>query len=106
MKESDGFDARSLRPREQKHWRLRLGAALGAVLVTSGLLLMVIGALALAGLGEFLEGTSMGRDTGFALLVLGLLLIWIGRIFWRRCRRRLRTPDELSLSPRLLKKRG
>jgi hypothetical protein len=31
MKLSDDFDARRLRPRQPKHWRLRIGAALGGV---------------------------------------------------------------------------
>jgi uncharacterized membrane protein len=42
------------------------------------------------------------------LLLFGLFLLWGGINVWRRCRRRMRRShgDELSLSPRLLKKRG
>ena len=39
------------------------------------------------------------------LLLLGLFLLWAGVAFWRRCRRRLRRPSDLSLSPSLMKKR-
>ena len=39
MKLSDDFDARRLRPRQPRSWRLRIGAALGALLAAFGILL-------------------------------------------------------------------
>jgi hypothetical protein len=38
-------------------------------------------------------------------LSIGLLLLWAGVRVWRLCRRRLRQPSDLSLSPGLMKKR-
>ncbi len=43
---------------------------------------------------------------GAVLLVIGLLALWLGVLFWRLARRRARRGDGLSLSPRLMKKRG
>jgi hypothetical protein len=99
MKLSDDFDARRLRPRQPKHWRLRIGAALGALLATFGIL------LAMAGIAPVLGTLNDSTGEAGVLLLLGLLLLWAGIAFWRRCRRRLRQPHDLALSPHLLKKR-
>jgi hypothetical protein len=39
------------------------------------------------------------------MIVLGLLLLSFGVLLWRRCRRRLRRPSDLSMAPHLMKKR-
>ncbi|WP_313027653.1 hypothetical protein [Pseudomonas lopnurensis] len=104
MKQSDGFDARRLRPRGRGGWPLRLGAALGALLAISGTLLTLAGLASLLGRGEALGalGTS---DSAFIALVLGLIVLLVGVTIWRSCRRRLRQPNELSMARHLLKKR-
>lgn len=106
MKSSNGFDARRLRPREPKNWRLRLGLFIGALLLIFGLLLALIGGLSLLGLADQLGDLEAGRDGGIVMLVVGLVVAWIGQAIWRRCRRSQRRPSELSLSPRLMKKRN
>jgi len=104
MKLSDDFDARRLRPRQPKHWRLRIGAGLGALLAAFGILLSMAGVASLAGRAPVLG--TLNDSTGEAIvLLLGLFLLWAGIAFWRRCRRRLRRPSDLSLSPSLMKKR-
>jgi membrane protein implicated in regulation of membrane protease activity len=105
MKLSDDFDARRLRPRQPKHWRLRIGAALGALLATFGILLAMAGIASLAGRAPVLGTLNDSTGEAGVLLLLGLLLLWAGIAFWRRCRRRLRQPRDLALSPHLLKKR-
>ncbi|WP_028239435.1 hypothetical protein [Stutzerimonas azotifigens] len=106
MKISDGFDARRLRPQEPKSWRLRFCAALGALFALVGLLLGALGAISLAGGAEALGGLGSGRDGALVLLAGGVLLLWFGLFLWRRCRRRGRQPNGLSLSPHLMRKRG
>lgn len=106
MKSSDGFDARRLRPREPKGWGLRLGVAIGLLLALGGLALAVAGGAALAGKGLALGLLQTGREAAILLLVLGVALVFTGLATWRRCRRRMRRPSELSLSPHLLRKRG
>ncbi|PTU77392.1 hypothetical protein DBO86_19980 [Pseudomonas indoloxydans] len=104
MKLSDDFDARRLRPRPPKNWRLRIGAGLGALLAAFGILLAMAGVASLAGRAPVLG--TLNDSTGEAtVLLLGLFLLWAGIAFWRRCRRRLRRPSDLSLSPSLMKKR-
>ena len=86
MKFSDGFDARRLRPRNASNWRLRLGAGLAALF---------------AALGPLNESPA----TASVFVVTGLLLLSVGVLLWRRCRRRLRRPSDLSMAPHLMKKR-
>ncbi|WP_296275697.1 hypothetical protein [Pseudomonas sp. UBA7530] len=103
MKLSDDFDARRLRPRQPKHWRLRIGAGLGALLAAFGILLSMAGVASLAGRAPVLGTLNDSTGEAIVLLLLGLLLLWAGIAFWRR--RRLRRPSDLSLSPSLKKKR-
>ncbi|BCQ63923.1 hypothetical protein PBOI14_56730 [Pseudomonas sp. Boi14] len=49
MKISDGFDARRLRPKSPRNWRLRLGAGFSALLATFGVLLAMAGTASLLG---------------------------------------------------------
>lgn len=106
MKLSDDFDARRLRPRQPRNWRLRIGAGLGALLAAFGILLSMAGTASLAGRAPVLGTLNDSIGEAIALLLLGLFLLWLGIVFWRRCRRRLRRPSDLSLSPSLMKKRG
>lgn len=105
MKLSDDFDARRLRPRQPKTWRLRIGAGVGALLATFGILLTMAGVASLAGRAPVLGTFNDSTGEAIVLLLLGLFLLWAGITFWRRCRRRMRRPSDLSLSPHLLKKR-
>ncbi|MGG2396153.1 hypothetical protein ACJRW5_04290 [Pseudomonas sp. SH1-B] len=105
MKLSDDFDARRLRPRQSGSWRLRLGAGLGALLAAFGVLLAMAGVASLAGRAPVLGTLNDSVGEAIVLLLLGLLLLWAGISFWRRCRRRLRRSGDLSLSPSLMKKR-
>ncbi|CAM3981074.1 MULTISPECIES: hypothetical protein [Pseudomonadaceae] len=105
MKLSDDFDARRLRPRRPKNWRLRIGAGLGALLAAFGVLLSMAGVASLAGRAPVLGTLNDSTGEAIVLLLLGLFLLWAGIAFWRRCRRRLRRPSDLSLSPSLMKKR-
>lgn len=105
MKLSDDFDARRLRPHQPKHWRLRIGAALGALFAAFGILLAMAGVASLAGRAPVLGTLNDSAGEAIVLLLLGLFLLWAGILFWRRCRRRLRRSGDLSLSPHLLKKR-
>ena len=77
MKISDGFDARRLRPKGPSNWRLRLGVAFAALLALCGLLLSLAG---------------------------GLLILWLGIWWWRRCRRRMHQPLSLNIASHLMKK--
>ncbi|MGP0174149.1 hypothetical protein ACSVIJ_20035 [Pseudomonas sp. NCHU5208] len=106
MKLSDDFDASRLRPRHAKPWRLRIGAALGALFAALGTLLAMAGVASLAGRAPRLGSLNDTVGEALVVLVLGLFLFWAGIAFWRRCRRRLRRPGDLGLSPHLLKKRG
>ncbi|MGH8352178.1 MAG: hypothetical protein ACRERY_01405 [Pseudomonas sp.] len=106
MKLSDGFDARRLRPRGAGNWRWRCGAALSALFATFGVLLAMAGAATLLGRPPALGALNATPGAASVLLVSGLLLLWGGVYTWRRCRRRLRRPSDLSLAPHLTKKRG
>ncbi len=106
MKLSDDFDARRLRPRQPGSWRLRIGAMFGALFAAFGILLAMAGIASLAGRGPTLGALNDSTGEAIVMLAFGLLLLWAGIAFWRRCRRRLRRPGGLGLSPHLLKKRN
>ncbi|VXB78808.1 LPXTG-motif cell wall anchor domain-containing protein [Pseudomonas sp. 8BK] len=105
MKHSDGFDARRLRPRNTSNWRLRLGAGLAALFATLGVLLSMAGVATLLGQPAALGPLNESPAAASVLVVIGLLLLTFGVLLWRRCRRRLRRPSDLSMSPHLMKKR-
>lgn len=105
MKSSDGFDARRLRPRRPGTWRLRLGAGLAALCAACGVLLAMAGAASLLDRAPALGALNQSPGAAGVLLGGGLLLLWSGVAVWRKCRRRLRRPSDLSLSPQLMKKR-
>ncbi|QLC74607.1 hypothetical protein LPB260_28455 [Pseudomonas sp. LPB0260] len=106
MKLSDGFNARHLRPRSHRNWRLRLAAMLAALFAAFGVLLAMAGAATLLGRPPALGALNDSPAAASLLLGLGLLLLWVGVAVWRMCRRRLRRPSDLSLAPHLMKKRG
>ncbi|TBU72948.1 hypothetical protein [Phytopseudomonas daroniae] len=106
MKQSDGFDARRLRPRGSGHWRLRVAAALAALFATFGILLAMAGAATLLGRPPALGNLNDSTSDASILLALGLILLWGGIVGWRKCRRRLRQRSaDLAMSPHLMKKR-
>ncbi|MBD1550719.1 hypothetical protein [Pseudomonas typographi] len=100
----DGFDARRLRPKGPKQWRMRLGAAFAALLVTLGVLLGLAGAANLLGRPPALEGLDTSTTGGAILLAIGLVLLYLGIALWRRCRRRMRRGPDLAMAPGLMKK--
>jgi nitrate reductase gamma subunit len=106
MKRTDGFDARRLRPREQRSWGSRLGSFFGLLLIFFGLLLALVGAASLFSSHEALAAVAVAREVAVTFLALGLILLWTGLLIRRRVRRRLYAPSDLSLSPRLMKKRN
>lgn len=106
MKFSDGFDARRLRPRGASSWRLRLGAALAALLATVGVLLSMAGIAALLGQHAVLGPLNESAVGASLCGLLGLSLLYLGVSLWRRCRRRSRDSGDLNLAPHLLKKRN
>ncbi|MBS7661131.1 hypothetical protein I0D00_04105 [Pseudomonas lalucatii] len=106
MKLSDDFDARRLRPRSYRNWRLRLAAMLAALLAAFGVLLAMAGAATLLGRPPALGTLNDSPGAALVLLAVGLTLLWLGIAIWRMCRRRLRRPSDLSLAPHLLKKRN
>ena len=106
MKLSDDFNARRLRPRTYRNWRLRLAAVLAALFATFGVLLAMAGAATLLGRPPALGTLNDSPGAASVLLGLGLMLLWGGVAVWRMCRRRLRRPSDLSLAPHLMKKRG
>jgi hypothetical protein len=105
MKSSGGFDARRLRPRQPGNWRLRLAAGFAALFATLGVLLAMAGAASLLDRAPALGALNDSPGAAGVLLLVGLLLLWSGIAVWRKCRRRLRRPSDLSLSPHLMKKR-
>ena len=104
MKSSDGFNARRLRKRGPSNWRYRLGAALGAVLLTLGLLLAMAGVATLLGHPPQVTGLDTTAIGAAILAGTGLLVLYLGLWFWRRCRRGMRRSRELGLAPHLMKK--
>ncbi|CAE6924649.1 MULTISPECIES: hypothetical protein [Pseudomonas] len=105
MKLSNGFDARRLRPREPRSWRLRAAFALGALLAAFGILLAMAGAATLLGQPAALGPLNDSVGASVTMLVIGLILLWSGIGVWRMCRRRLRRPSDLSMPSHLMKKR-
>jgi hypothetical protein len=104
----DGFDARRLRPRGPGGWRWRFLGTLAALFAAFGVMLTMAGAATLLGRPPALGPLNDSVGGATVLLLFGLILLWGGVSVWRRCRRRMRRQygNELSLSPRLLKKRG
>ncbi|WP_043309790.1 hypothetical protein [Pseudomonas sp. ML96] len=104
----DGFDARRLRPRGPGNWRWRALGALAALFAACGVMLSMAGAATLLGRPPALGALNDSAGAAIVLLLFGLFLLWGGVNVWRRCRRRMRRQygNDLSLSPRLLKKRG
>lgn len=105
MKLSNGFDARRLRQRSASSWRLRLGAALAALLATFGVLLSMAGIAALLGQHSVLGPLNESAVAASLFAVIGLTLLYVGVMLWRRCRRRSRYASELNMAPHLMKKR-
>ena len=105
MKHSDGFDARRLRPRNAGNWRLRLGAGLAALFATFGVLLSMAGIATFLGRPASLGPLNESPAAASIVVISGLLLLRFGVTLWRRCRRRLRRPSDLSMAPHLMKKR-
>ncbi len=106
MKRTDGFDARRLRPREQRSLGSRIGSIFGLLLVLLGVFLAFIGAASLLGSHEALASIAVAAEVAATSLALGLILIWTGLMIRRRIRRRLGAPSDLSLSPRLRNRRN
>ncbi|UVE16245.1 hypothetical protein NVV93_11490 [Pseudomonas sp. LS44] len=105
MKLSGGFNARRLRERGPSVWRWRFGTALAALFACLGVLLAMAGAATLLGRPPALGSLNATPGAAIALLISGLLLLWIGILGWRKCRRRLRRGNDLNISPHLMKKR-
>tara|TARA_R110000868_G_scaffold35225_1_gene126531 strand:- start:416 stop:736 length:321 start_codon:yes stop_codon:yes gene_type:complete len=105
MKLSDGFDARRLRPRNASNWRLRVGAALAALLATLGVLLSMAGVAALLGQHSVLGPLNDSAIAASLCGITGLVLLYLGVSLWRRCRRRSRHSSNLNMAPHLMKKR-
>ncbi|WP_417662309.1 hypothetical protein [Pseudomonas sp.] len=105
MKQSDGFNARRLRPREPGNWRMRFALALAALFAAAGVLLAMAGAATLLGRPQALDSLNGSPAGSAVLIVIGLLLLWLGISLWRTCRRRLRGSGDLSMSRHLMKKR-
>ena len=105
MKLSDSFDPRRLRPKRPARWRWRFAAGLAAVIATAGVLCALAGTAGLLGQQAALGEVRIDRVAGAVLLVVGLVSLWLGVLFWRFARRRTRRSGDLSLSPHLLRKR-
>ena len=104
MKLSDGFDARRLRPKGQRNWRFRIGAAFAALLAMCGVLLAMAGIASLLGHAPAMGEMNASPLGSAVILAIGLFVLYIGVWLWRRCRRRSRQSRELNISPHLMKK--
>ncbi|WP_213876481.1 hypothetical protein [Pseudomonas sp. dw_358] len=104
MKSSDGFNPRRLRPRGQRNWGARLGAVLAAVLAMLGILLTLAGLATLVGHPPQATGMDLSTTGAIVLAVGGLMVLYLGVLFWRLCRRRMRRGGALDMSPHLMRK--
>ncbi|KAF0865404.1 hypothetical protein [Pseudomonas sp. LD120] len=104
MKISDGFDARRLRPKSPRNWRLRLGAAFCALLATCGVLLTLASIASLLGRAPALGELNTNKAGAAVVLLIGVVVLYVGVRLWRRCRRRMRQPMALNMAPHLMKK--
>ncbi|WP_313338153.1 hypothetical protein [Stutzerimonas nitrititolerans] len=104
MKHTDGFDARRLRPRGPRSWRLRIVFAVGVLLAIAGTLLALFAAASLLGSPQLAE-LMVERDAGVALLAVGIGLLLIGLLLGRSAWRRLRASGDLSMSRHLMRRR-
>ena len=80
MKRTDGFDARRLRPRQQRSWGARLAAALGLLLIIVGVFLTGSGAASLFSNHEIVVSMALAREAAVTLLVTGLILLLLGAV--------------------------
>ena len=106
MKLTDNFDPRTLRPKRPGRWRWRFAAAIAAVIAAFGILSSMAGVAALLRRQPAVGVLHIEPGAGAVLLVIGLVALWLGVMFWRAARRRARGRDGLSLSPRLMRKRN
>ncbi|MGM3389970.1 FeoB-associated Cys-rich membrane protein [Stutzerimonas stutzeri] len=106
MKRTDGFDARRLRPRPQRSWASRVGAFFGMMLILLGIFLLIAGGTSFFNVHESLTKLAPERNTAITFIVTGLVLLWVGWALRRKIRRRALKPNDLNLSPRLLRKRN
>ena len=100
----DGFNARRLRPKGSRQWGMRLLKAFAALLATLGILLAMAGVASLVGHPGALGELNASTGGAIALLLVGLVLLYLGVGLWRRLRRRMRRGSDLNMSPHLMKK--
>ena len=100
MKLSDGFDARRLRPKGQRNWRYRFGAAIAALLAMAGVLLAMAGAASLLGHAPAMGELNTNRVGAAVILVVlfmyrpattwpGLVIVVLGLPVYLLLRRRI-----------------
>ena len=104
MKISDGFDARRLRPKGPRNWRMRFGAMIAALLAAGGILLAMAGIASLIGHPAALGELNTNPLGAALVIVAGVLTAWFGVWLWRRCRRGSRRRNQLNMAPHLMKK--
>lgn len=104
MKISDGFDARRLRPRGSRNWGMRIVTLFAALLSISGVLLTLAGVSGLIGHPKTLGDLDTSPGGAVAIVVIGLVVLFLGIALWRRCRRRRHQAKGLSMSAHLMKK--
>ncbi|MGV8920556.1 MAG: hypothetical protein ACOH2R_22630 [Pseudomonas sp.] len=104
MKISDGFDARRLRPKGPRNWRMRFGAMIAAMLAAGGIMLAMAGIASLIGHPAALGDLNTNPAGAAVVVALGLVVAYVGVWLWRRCRRGLRRRNELNMAPHLMKK--
>jgi predicted lysophospholipase L1 biosynthesis ABC-type transport system permease subunit len=103
MKQKKGFDARRLRSRAPVQWRWRLAIVLATTLCCVALLLAMAGIASLIGPPASLA--QLSHSHSLALLIIGLILLWLGILARRSCRAR-QHPRGLSLARHLRKKQS
>jgi succinate dehydrogenase/fumarate reductase cytochrome b subunit len=106
MKLSDKFDARRLRLRTPRSWLSRLGTAFAVFFIIFAIFLAITGAASLLSQPAALQSLNESPATARIVLVIGVVLLCIGILMWRRCRRKLRQAAGLSLAPHLMKRRN